>query len=82
MCTRLVLHNIHLHTHTHMADFTEGHREALKEQLTRIILRLLAENKEVHYFQGLHDIALTLLLVVGEDIAYAIMTVIAKYHIR
>lgn len=65
-----------------MADFTEGHREALKEQLTRIILRLLAENKEVHYFQGLHDIALTLLLVVGEDIACAIMTVIAKYHIR
>ena len=70
------------HTHTPWTDFTTGQRDALKEQLTRIILRLLAENKELHYYQGLHDIALTLLLVTGEDLAYAIMAVITRYHIR
>lgn len=63
-------------------DFTAGQRDALKEQLTRIILRLLAENEELHYYQGLHDVALTLLLVMGEDIAFAIMAVITRYHIR
>ena len=72
----------HMHTHTPWTDFTAGQRDALKEQLTRIILRLLAENKELHYYQGLHDIALTLLLVTGEDLAYAIMAVITRYHIR
>ena len=76
----------HTHTHTHTltcsTDFTAGQRDALKGQLTRIILRLLAENKELHYYQGLHDIALTLLLVAGEDLAYAIMAIITRYHVR
>ena len=63
-------------------DFTEAQREALKEQLTRVILRLLAENEALHYYQGLHDVALTLLLVAGEEIAFAIMSVITTYHIR
>lgn len=64
------------------SHFTEGQCEALKEQLTRVILRLLAENEELHYYQGLHDVALTLLLVTGEEIAFAIMSVITSYHIR
>ena len=86
-CLGRILHTCtHSHTHTHTltcsTDFTAGQRDALKEQLTRIILRLLAENKELHYYQGLHDIALTLLLVAGEDLAYAIMAVITRYHIR
>ena len=63
-------------------DFTEAQCEALKEQLTRVILRLLAENEALHYYQGLHDVALTLLLVAGEEIAFAIMSVITTYHIR
>ena len=66
----------------HSADFSESRRKAVQDQLTRVILRLLAENEELHYYQGLHDIVITFLLVAGEDIAYAIMSKLAKYHIR
>ena len=47
-----------------------------------MILRLLSENSNLHYYQGLHDIVITFLLVVGEEIAFAIMNMLVKYHIR
>ena len=53
-----------------------------QQQLERVIIRLLAENPKLHYFQGLHDVVLTFLLEMGEDIAYAIMNVLVKCHIR
>lgn len=63
-------------------DFTEEERKTIQGQLERVILRLLAENTSLHYYQGLHDVVLTFLLVTGEDLAYAIMNVLVRYHIR
>ena len=64
------------------ADFSEARHKQVQEQLTRVILRILADNPGLHYYQGLHDVAITFLLVAGEDIAYALMNVIVKHHIR
>ena len=63
-------------------DYSESKKKEIQEQLLRVILRLLSENKELHYYQGFHDIVITFLLVGGEDMAYAIMSVLVKYHIR
>lgn len=62
--------------------FSVERRRAIQEQLTRVILRVLAEHRGLHYYQGLHDIVLTLLLVLGEEITYAVMDVLVSYHIR
>lgn len=64
------------------SDFTEEERKTIQGQLERVILRLLAENPCLHYYQGLHDVVLTFLLVTGEELAYAIMNVLVRYHIR
>ena len=63
-------------------DYSESRKKETQEQLLRVILRLLSENEELHYYQGFHDIVITFLLVGGEDMAYAIMSVLVKYHIR
>lgn len=63
-------------------EFSEEDRKVTQDQMERVILRLLAECPELHYYQGLHDVVLTLLLVTGEDIAYAIMSVLVRCHIR
>ncbi len=47
-----------------------------------MILRLLAESPHLHYYQGLHDVVLTFLLVTSEDVAYAIMSALVRCHIR
>ena len=47
-----------------------------------MILRLLVENSSLHYYQGLHDVVITFLLVMGEEGAYSIMHVLVNYHIR
>lgn len=62
--------------------YTDDQRKAVQEKLTRVILRLMSENSDLHYYQGLHDIVITFLLVVDEKIAYAIMNMLVKYHIR
>lgn len=68
--------------HSSLLEFTEADRQDTQDQLERVILRLLAENPQLHYYQGLHDVVLTFLLVVGEHIAYAIMSVLVRCHIR
>lgn len=60
----------------------ESDRQETQNQLERVILRLLAENPRLHYYQGLHDVVLTFLQVVGEDVTYAIMAVLVRCHIR
>lgn len=65
-----------------LIEFSAEDRQDTQDQLERVILRLLAENPQLHYYQGLHDVVLTFLLVVGEDISYAIMSVLVRCHIR
>lgn len=63
-------------------EFTEADRRGVEDKLERVILRVLQENSELHYYQGLHDVVLTFLLEVGEEMTYAIMSVILTCHIR
>lgn len=63
-------------------DYSEVKRKEIQDKLLHVILRLLSENPILHYYQGFHDIVITFLLVGGDDFAYAIVSVLMKYHIR
>ena len=53
-----------------------------QEQTLKLILRILQDNPELHYYQGFHDIVITFIIEVGERIAYEIMNVLVHNHIR
>ncbi|XP_049606555.1 TBC1 domain family member 20 [Syngnathus scovelli] len=57
-------------------------RAVLQEQLVDIILEVLRCNTQLNYYQGYHDVAVTLLLVVGERMAIAMLHTLSKYHLR
>ncbi|XP_071355350.1 TBC1 domain family member 20 [Trachinotus anak] len=57
-------------------------RAVLQEQLIDIILEILKRNPQLHYYQGYHDVAVTLLLVVGERMAIAMLDKLSNYHLR
>jgi hypothetical protein len=44
-----------------------------QDQLTRLIIRVLAKHPDLHYYQGYHDVAITFLLVVGEQLGFQIV---------
>lgn len=57
-------------------------RGVLQEQLVDIILEVLKRNPQLHYYQGYHDVAVSLLLVVGEKMAVAMLETLSNYHLR
>lgn len=57
-------------------------RAILQEQLIDIILAVLKRNPQLHYYQGYHDVAVSLLLVVGERMAIAMLDTLSNYHLR
>ncbi|XP_059925265.1 TBC1 domain family member 20 isoform X1 [Gadus macrocephalus] len=57
-------------------------REGLQEELTDIILRVLKNNPQLHYYQGYHDIVVTFLLVLGERLATALVEKLSTHHLR
>lgn len=60
----------------------EGERSVLQGQLTDMILYVLRNNPELHYYQGYHDIAVTLLLTVGVRMATAMLQTLSTHHLR
>ncbi|KAM7444840.1 hypothetical protein ABFA07_006632 [Porites harrisoni] len=64
------------------AEMRASRRRALQEQLVRVIMRVLCRNLDLHYYQGYHDVAVTLLLVVGEDVASALLEQLSLYQLR
>lgn len=50
----------------------EENRTKLMNELTPFIVRILSRNKKFHYYQGFHDVCLTIVLAVGLDIGYQI----------
>uniref|UniRef100_A0ABM5GDL5 TBC1 domain family member 20-like isoform X2 n=1 Tax=Pogona vitticeps TaxID=103695 RepID=A0ABM5GDL5_9SAUR len=60
----------------------EEQRRVLQEQLIDVILQVLREHPELHYYQGYHDIAVTLLLVAGERMAVALLEKLSLLHLR
>jgi len=61
---------------------TEEEQELLQEKLNTLILRVLCEHEDLHYYQGYHDICVTFLLAVGEDMAFALMDRLSNHHLR
>ncbi|XP_038654611.1 TBC1 domain family member 20 isoform X2 [Scyliorhinus canicula] len=57
-------------------------RGVLQEQLINVILYVLQRNRQLHYYQGYHDIVVTVLLVVGERLAIALMEILSSHHLR
>jgi len=60
----------------------EAARPGLQEQLTRVIVRVLLTQPSLHYYQGYHDVAITFLLVVGEELAFHIMERLSISHLQ
>nr|XP_057904076.1 TBC1 domain family member 20 isoform X2 [Doryrhamphus excisus] len=57
-------------------------RAVLQEQLIGVILEVLRCNPQLNYYQGYHDVAVTLLLAVGERMTIAMLHTLSKYHLR
>lgn len=60
----------------------ETERPGLQDQLTRLIVRVLLKHPHLHYYQGYHDVAITFLLVVGEEMGYHIMEKLSMTHLQ
>lgn len=56
-------------------------RIALQDQLTVLILRVIIKYPHLKYYQGYHDVAVTFLLVVGDEIAFHIMEILSTNHL-
>lgn len=56
-------------------------RIALQDQLTVLILRVIMKYPHLKYYQGYHDVAITFLLVVGEEIAFHVMEILSTNHL-
>ncbi|KAK3726757.1 hypothetical protein QZH41_010410 [Actinostola sp. cb2023] len=65
-----------------VSEMRASRRKVLQSQLTNIIMRVLCKNSQLHYYQGYHDIAVTLLLVAGEDLATALLEKISLHQLR
>lgn len=61
---------------------SDEQRAEVQEQLVRVIVRLLSAHRGIHYYQGFHDIVVTFLLVLGEDLTFLIMGQLITYHIK
>lgn len=57
-------------------------REILQKQMLEIILWVLTEHSELHYYQGYHDICVTFLLVCGQKLTYMLIDRLSTHHLR
>jgi hypothetical protein len=57
-------------------------RLALQDQLTVLILQVIIKYPHLRYYQGYHDVAITFLLVVGEQLGFSIMERLSTDHLR
>ncbi|XP_037238033.1 TBC1 domain family member 20-like isoform X1 [Falco rusticolus] len=57
-------------------------RQVLQEQLAGLILHVLRAHPQLHYYQGYHDVALTLLLVLGQRRAAPLLEQLSTHHLR
>ncbi|KAF6722817.1 TBC1 domain family member 20 [Oryzias melastigma] len=80
------LNQVVLDVRRSMKRFPKGmpaaERGVLQDQLIDIILEVLRRHAQLHYYQGYHDVAVTLLLVVGERMAIAMLEKLSNHHLR
>ncbi|KAH8039911.1 hypothetical protein HPB51_009167 [Rhipicephalus microplus] len=63
-------------------SIAEGQRIALQDRLVFMIMRVLMKNPELHYYQGYHDICVTILLVLGEEIGFLLVDRLSCSNLR
>jgi len=56
-------------------------RIGMQESLITLIVRSLAAHPDLHYYQGYHDVAITVLLVCGEDLALPVLAHLASHQL-
>ncbi|MFH4975899.1 hypothetical protein AB6A40_002608 [Gnathostoma spinigerum] len=59
-------------------NISDEHRHDLQMELTPLIVRILWDSPRFNYYQGFHDVCLTLLLAVGAEKAEKIAHLLAK----
>lgn len=59
----------------------DDYRLVLMDQLTTLIIRVLMKHPDLHYYQGFHDVAITFLLVMGEDVGFELVEKLAVTHL-
>nr|XP_039261333.1 TBC1 domain family member 20-like [Styela clava] len=57
-------------------------REILQNQMLDVIVWVLTEHSELHYYQGYHDICITFLLVCGQKLTYRLINKLSTHHLR
>lgn len=60
-------------------NISEEHRSLLQNELTPLIVRILWHSPRFRYYQGFHDVCLTLLLVLGVESAEHVGLLLARY---
>lgn len=60
-------------------NISDDHRKDLQKELTPLIVRILWECPQFHYYQGFHDVCLTLVLVLGPKSAERVGRNLAKF---
>lgn len=76
-------HQVELDVHRTLARFppniSDDRRSTLQCQLTPLIIRVLCTNPRFRYYQGFHDVCLTVLLVCGAETAFEVCRSLAHY---
>lgn len=54
----------------------------MQDQLVRLIMRVLIKNPELYYYQGYHDICVTFLLILGEEMAFHVVDRLSRTHLH
>lgn len=60
----------------------ESQRISMQDSLIRLIMRVLVKNPDLHYFQGYHDICVTFLMILGEEMAFYCLNKLSKTHFK
>jgi len=63
-------------------DMTQSEILLMQNKLTDLILSIVTKHPELNYYQGYHDISITILFVCGSDLALPILERLSTYHLR
>jgi Rab-GTPase-TBC domain len=68
---------------SHSRKWKRHTRDAKREQLSAIINGLVRREKDLHYYQGLHDVVAVLLLVTGdEQVTFALLQRLCSFYFK
>ncbi|KAH9509472.1 hypothetical protein Btru_045988 [Bulinus truncatus] len=57
-------------------------RMSMKDKLVDLIMRVMLKNRQLKYYQGFHDVCITFLLCMDEDLAFALVDRLALGNMR